>query len=91
MEYTVISDGGTIEYNSASAPPALYSADGSKTVLPTGDVDGYRAEIEYFVECCIEGRQPDLCPPSESAAAVKLARLMQDSREKQGERIACRL
>jgi predicted dehydrogenase len=91
MEYTVVSDGGTIEFNSASAPPALYASDGSKTELPVDERDGYQAEIEYFVECCREGRQPGLCPPSESAAAVKLTRLMLESRERQGEMITCLL
>ncbi len=91
MEYTVVSDGGTIEFNSTGAPPALYGSDGSKTELPIHQRDGYQAEIEYFVECCREGRQPGLCPPSESAAAVKLTRLMLESRERQGEMITCRL
>jgi predicted dehydrogenase len=91
MEYTIVSDGGTIEYNSASAPPTLYGSDGSMTELPVSGKDGYQAEIEYFVECCLGGRQPDLCLPSESAAAVKLAQLMLESREKQGEKITCSL
>ncbi len=87
MEYSIVADGGAIEYNSAGTPPALYAADGSKTELPLADKDGYQAEIEYFIQCCAKGRQPSLCPPSESAAAVKLARLMLESREKRGERI----
>ena len=89
MEYTVTCDGGTIDYSSAGSPPALYRADGAKTELPAEGKDGYLAEIEYFVECCREEKQPGLCAPAESAAAVKLALLMLEAREKQGERIAC--
>jgi len=91
MEYTIVCDGGTIEYNSAGPPPALHAADGAKTDLDAGGKDGYLAEIEYFVECCVQGKQPDYCPPAESAAAVKLASLMIEARERQGEKVACRL
>jgi hypothetical protein len=91
MEYTILCDGGTIDYNSAGSPPALYGADGAKTELPAKGKDGYLAEIEYFVECCREEKQPELCPPAESAAAVKLAWRMLEARERQGEKIACQL
>jgi predicted dehydrogenase len=91
MEYTVTCDGGTIDYSSAGSPPALYRADGAKTELPADGKDGYLAEVEYFVQCCVEGKLPVDCAPAESAAAVKLALLMLEAREKQGERIACRL
>lgn len=91
MEFTVVSDGGTIEYSSAGAPVTLYRADGGTEKLATSGKDPYQAEIEYFLECCIQGRKPDICPPAESAASVKLARLMVDAREKRGEKIPCRL
>ncbi len=87
MEYSIVADRGAVEYSSAGAPPALYAPDGSKTELPLSEKDGYQAEIEYFVDRCIEGRQPDLCPPVESARAVRVAGLMLESREKRGERI----
>ena len=85
MEYTVTCDGGTIEYSSAGSPPAIYRADGAKTVLPAEGKDGYLAEIEYFVQCCVEEKPPVDCPPAESAAAVKLALLMLEARSKQGD------
>lgn len=91
MEYTVVTDGGTIEYNSAGREPALYREDGTEVKLSTGTRDGYLAEIEYFVECCRAGRQPDICPPRESADAVKLTRLMLEARNSNGERIECNL
>ncbi len=91
MEYTVSADEGTVEFSSAGRPPTLYKIDGSVQELPQTQTDGYQAEIEYFVECCRSGRKPDVCPPRESAAAVKVARLILDARRRKGERIACEL
>jgi predicted dehydrogenase len=87
MEYSLVADGGAIEYNSAGGAPVLYAAGGSRTELQADGTDGYQAEIEYFVRCCMEGSQPALCPPDESAQAVRLAGLMLESRRKRGERI----
>ncbi len=91
MEYTVVADGGTIEFSSAGHPPALYRADGEKEALAIPQEDGYQKEIEYFVGCVRDGRQPDFCPPAESANAVKLTRLMAEARTRKGEKIACKL
>ena len=51
--------------------------------------DGYAAEIEYFVECCRSGRQPERCPPRESALAVELMRTLLVARERDGRKILC--
>jgi predicted dehydrogenase len=91
MEYTVVADGGTVEYSSLGRPPALYGADGKMELLPMTDRDGYRAEIEYFLDCCRHSRTPDLCPPEESASAVGLARCMLEARNRNGEKIRCNL
>src|SRR5437868_3083130 len=89
MEYTVIADGGTVDYNSDGRPPMLYRLDGETEALPLPDTDGYAAEIAYFIECCRSGKAPELCPPAESAAAVALMRLLLEARNRNGERIAC--
>jgi predicted dehydrogenase len=91
MEYTVVSDGGTVEFNSEGRRPKLYRADGSEQELPVPLCDAYAAEIQYFVECCKAGVEPAICPPAESAAAVKLARLMLEARNLNGEKIPCEL
>jgi predicted dehydrogenase len=91
MEYTIVTDGGTLEFSSAGRPPALYTAAGEEEKLDVPVVDGYQAELEYFVACVSAGRAPEFCPPRESAASVKLARLMLESRSKNGERISCTL
>lgn len=88
MEYTVVADKGTVEYSSAADGAALYPAGGDKQVLPSNGSDWYQAEIEYFVECCRKNAWPVLCPPEESAAAVRLTRLMVESRSRSGERLA---
>jgi predicted dehydrogenase len=89
MEYTIVAERGTIEFNSAGAPPTLYRSDGEKQVLDLPVIDGYQAELEYFVDCCVNGRKPAFCPPEESAAAVKLARLIEEARARNGEKLPC--
>jgi predicted dehydrogenase len=90
MEYTIVSDGGTLEFDSAGVPLTLYAADGTERKIDLPDVDGYEAEIRYFVECVTGNKKPEFCPPEQSAAAVKLTRLMVESRGKGGETIACK-
>jgi predicted dehydrogenase len=87
MEYSVTMDGGTIEYSSAGRPPTLYAQ--SAQALEMEVRDGYAAEIEYFVECCRLGSQPERCPPRESAAAVELMRLLLEARQRDGRKILC--
>lgn len=95
MEFTILSDGGTLEFDSAGAPLAEYGADGRPHPLEVpfeaSATDGYRAELEYFMDCATHGRKPLKCPPEESAAAVKLAILMLESRRRNGEKIPCDL
>jgi predicted dehydrogenase len=87
MEYSVTLDRGTIEYSSAGRPPTLYNE--TEGALPLEGRDGYTAEIEYFVECCRLGREPERCPPRESALAVDLMRTLLTARERGGRKILC--
>ena len=91
MEYTVVAEKGTVDYSSLGRPPALYGADGEVEILPITEKDGYRAEIEYFLECCRRGESPGLCPPEESAQAVALALCILEARKRNGEKIRCEL
>jgi predicted dehydrogenase len=91
MEFTIMADGGTLEFGSEGRPLTLYRADGSAEKLVTADADIFQEEIEYFLDCAAHGRRPERCLPEESAAAVKLARLMLESRSRNGETIACRI
>jgi predicted dehydrogenase len=89
MEYTVVADGGAVEYSSAGRPPVLYRSDGEVEPLPEPEKDGYQAEIEYFLECASTGKQPELCLPADSANAVKLTKLFEEARAKNGEKVKC--
>ena len=91
MEYSVTLDRATIEYNSNGRAPALYAAEGGEQVLQLESRDGYAAEIAYFVECCRTGKAPERCPPRESAEAVEVMNLLLAARERNGERMECRL
>ncbi len=88
-EYTVLADGGTVEYQMACAAPTLYKASGEAQTITVPATDGYQAELEYFTRCCLEGKQPEFCPPRESAAAVRLARLIDQARNATGEKVKC--
>jgi predicted dehydrogenase len=89
MEFTVVGDNGTLDYSSDGRPLALHGASGEKQVLDSAEADWFAEELKYFVNCAARGRFPELCPPEESALAVKLARLMVESRKRNGEKIAC--
>lgn len=49
----------------------------------------FAKELGYFLVCCDNGSWPALCPPEESAMAVKLALLLKESRAKEAEQIKC--
>ena len=91
MEYTVVADGGTLEYSSAGRPPTLYKEDGSENPLDLGTRDGYVEEMRYFVKCVQANHQPEYCTPESSVQAVKLALLLDQARERNGEVIPCHI
>ena len=91
MEYTVSFEDGTVEYSSAGRPPTLHRAGVEPESLVPPQRDGYQTEIEYFLECVAAARRPERCPPEESAAAVRLTRLLEQARQRKGEPIPCSL
>lgn len=80
MEYTVVGDEGVVEFSSAGRPPAVYWKDGRKEELRVAVGDPYQAELEYFAECCAQGTKPVVCPPEESALAVRVMGLLSEAR-----------
>jgi predicted dehydrogenase len=90
-EFTVVADGGTLEYNTAGSPLTLYQADGVSAPVTVEERDGFAAELEYFVACAASGSKPVRCPPKDSAMAVRLALKMLESRKRNGERIECKV
>ncbi|MGH9626864.1 MAG: Gfo/Idh/MocA family protein [Bryobacteraceae bacterium] len=81
MEYTVVGDRGVAEFNSSGRPATVYWADGRSEPVDTEGIDPFAEELKYFVECAQAGREPEMCRPEESAAAVKVTRLMVQARD----------
>ena len=90
MEFTIVADGGTLEFNSSGTPLTLYRADGETETPQLADPDILSGGDRVFPGMREGGRKPERCPPEESAAAVKLMRLMLESRSRKGETIACK-
>ena len=91
MEYSVVLEGGSIEYGSSGPAPTLYPRSGPGRELPLEARDGYAAEIQYFAECCSTGLTPERCAPADSALAVKLMWLLLESRKRKGAKLPCNL
>jgi predicted dehydrogenase len=80
MEFTATFDRDTVEFSTASGAGVLDCPPGT----------AYAAELAYFARCCA-GEPNRLCPPAESAAAIRLLHLALDARERKGEKIPCRI
>jgi predicted dehydrogenase len=90
MEFTVVTDAGTLEFHSMGKPLTMYTAEGEEKNMEQGEPEIFQAELEYFIDCASKNKRPEMCPPEESAQAVRLTRLMVESRSRNGERLACR-
>jgi predicted dehydrogenase len=90
MEYTVSGDRATLEFSSAGRRVTLYKSDGTSEEPALAASDGFQGELAYFAECASANRAPALCPPEQSAAAVRVTRRMLESRQRKGESIPCR-
>jgi predicted dehydrogenase len=88
MEFTVVSAGGTLEFKSGGGGLMLYEAGGSSENIPTSGKDPFVEELSYFVNCVKDRRRPALCPPKDSAMAVRLAEVSLRSRATGGEAIS---
>lgn len=92
MEFTVTTQNGTMEYHVRDPKPTLYQRGSAPGEFPaTHSLDGYQAELEYFVACARSNTQPVKCLPQDSARAVRLAQLLLDSRTRKGETLACQI
>ncbi len=89
MEFTIVGDRGVAEYSSAGRPMTIYRTDGSREPVALANMNGYQAELEYFLECCQESRPPVRCLPAESSLAVKLTKLMVEARKEKGVKVKC--
>ena len=80
MEFTATFDRDSVEFSTASGAGVLDCPPGT----------AYAAELAYFARCCA-GEANVLCPPAESASAIRLLRQALEARERKGERIPCRI
>jgi hypothetical protein len=74
MSFTIAGEKGTLEFSSAGCPLTLSRAGAAATeVVTVPEVDGFEQELGYFADCVASNRQPEKCPPRESALSVKVA------------------
>jgi predicted dehydrogenase len=91
MEFTVTASQATFEWPFGAPELREYRLDGSTEAHVLPAADAFAAELNYFAECVRLNRQPDLCPPRESAEAVALMRFMLESRGRKGESVLCQI
>lgn len=85
--FTISTDEGPLTFASGKL---LLERGGKVEEIAIPEQDAYADEIGYFAECCRGGSAPELCPPVESAKAVRLARLLQRSRHEDGRELSWR-
>jgi predicted dehydrogenase len=74
MSFTIAGERGTLEFSSAGYPLTMSRAGAESTeIAALPQQDGFEEELRYFAGCVASNRQPEKCPPRESAAAVKVA------------------
>ncbi len=66
-----------------------YDLSGKTQLIDMPEHPGYLEQMTYFVECCRNNRVPDLCLPTESAQAVRVAALLKASRDQNGRELTC--
>ncbi len=88
MSFQVRGDAGEMELT----PDGLQLSDmsGIRKKAELSPANAYHAEMGYFLDCCVNEVEPLLCPPGESANAVRVALALKESRLKDGEQIKCR-
>ncbi len=91
MQYTIVTDGATFEFNFPPGEVTIYRAGGEAQPMVLPERDGFEAELDYFLECCEAGVKPALCPPEDSAVAVKLMLMMAAARKNNGEKVECHI
>jgi predicted dehydrogenase len=81
MGFTARFENAAVVWDLASGKPlTVYPDTGSATTpTPPGGGDGYFGEIDYFLTCIEQNREPTLCPPPDSREAVRVALLEEQS------------
>ena len=90
MEFTIICEGGTLDYSSDKEGLRLHRSDGEAVNVELPQQDGFVAELQAFVDACSTGEPPEVCRPEDSAEAVRMALAMNRSRARGGEAVPVR-
>lgn len=88
MSFQIRADKGEMELTPDGLQLSDMTGTRSKVDVPEGNA--YEAQMHYFLDCCRNGAKPALCPPADSANAVKVALALKESRAKDGEQVKCR-
>ena len=86
-DYTVVADGGAVEYNAAMPTPMVYAQDGNCRALAVWERRAMPPRSATLSNAAAPGAGPKFCPPSESADAVKVMRLIEEARARNGEKL----
>lgn len=84
MEFTILCDGGTLDYSSDKTGLRLHSAAGEAADVELPERDGFVAELQAFADACATGEPPSICRPEDSAESVRMALAMNRSRARGG-------
>jgi hypothetical protein len=87
MEFSIVCDGGTLDFHSALRRLTLYGADGTAEEVQLPEIDGFQAELRAFADACERGQAPENCRPEDSAIATKMTLAMRASRDVDGKPI----
>lgn len=85
MEFTILCEGGTLDYSSDKPGLRLHTAGGEAVDVELPDQDGFVGELQAFVDACDSGRPAALCPAEDSAQSLRMALAMNRSRAAGGD------
>jgi len=87
MEFSIVCEGGTLDFHSGLRRLTLYRGDGSSEEPQLPEQDGFVTQLTAFADACESGVTPERCPPEESALATRMTLAMRTSREQNGKSI----
>ena len=88
MEFSIVLEGGTLDFHSDVRTLTLYRGDGSVEEPPLPETDGFQAQLQAYLDACGSGQAAKRCPPEESALATRMTLAARASREQDGAAIA---